>query len=108
MIYRLEGGTPEEDIAGWLSRLEIPIEEAATLEDLQDYLRDELGYGDDQIDALTSGWIQSHDFESAGIHALTVTYPWGKELRYGIKGAPGLWGFESAMRFFYERTEEAE
>lgn len=98
----------EERYQEWLDRLEIPIEQQANIAMFQEYLREEFNYGDEQVDALTSAHILELDFESVGIHAVTVTYAWGKDLRYGITGEPGLWGFASAQRFYNERIEETE
>ncbi|MBU0791798.1 MAG: hypothetical protein KKC55_15210 [Gammaproteobacteria bacterium] len=98
----------EEQYQEWLDRLEIPIEEQSTIEDFQEYLKAEFLFGDAQVEALSGAFSVERDFEKVGIHAVTVTYPWGKDLRYGISGAPGLWGFESAMRFYGERTEAEE
>lgn len=98
----------QEEYADWLARLNIPLTDRATLEDLQTTLEEDFGYNTAQIDALTSAYVEETDFEHLGIHAVTITYAWGKDLRYGILGEPGLWGFESATRFAGERAGEEE
>lgn len=83
----------EERYQEWLDRLEIPIENMTDIATLQSYLKDEFGItGDAQIAALWSSTQVSADFAEHGIRAVTVTYPWGKELRYGVQGMAGLWG----------------
>jgi hypothetical protein len=86
----------DERYQEWLDRLEIPIENTTDLETLKDYLKDELGIiGDAQVAALWSAVDISDDLAAMGIRAVTVTYPWGRELRYGVQGMPGLWGWAS-------------
>ena len=88
----------EERYQEWLDRLEIPIEETATLDTFKDYLRDEFGFEKDtQVMALWGAMDKKLDLADFGIHPLTITYPWGKELRYGVQGMPGLWGWESVQ-----------
>lgn len=86
----------DERYQEWLDRLEIPVEDLTNIEDLKDYLKDEFGItGDAQVAALWSATGISADLAIHGIHAVTVTYPWGKELRYGVQGLAGLWGWEA-------------
>lgn len=98
----------EERYQEWLERLEIPIEETATVARLTDYLFDTLGYSDLQIDAIVDA-VDFRDIELAdvGIHPFTIEFPWGKQIRYGIEGLPGAWGF-TRMREIYERRKEEE
>lgn len=93
--------TTEERYQEWLERLEIPIEETAVYEQFQKYLRDELEFNDAQIDAL---WEATHyryeDLAEIGISPITYTYKTGprageREVRYGIAGVPGLWGYRA-------------
>lgn len=101
--------TDEQKCIEWLERLDIPVEETATVERLTRYLIDELGYGDAQIDALIEAADFTYiDLASVGIHPFTIKFPWGKDVRYGITGAPGAWGFEHMMEFYYRRKEEEE
>lgn len=87
--------TPEERYQEWLERLEIPIEETAEYEKFQDYLRRELELSDTQIEALWGATETRYDVLAGhGIRPVTIVYPWGREVRYGIQGLPGLWGFE--------------
>jgi len=84
----------DEKYQEWLDRLEIPVENQVDIETLKDYLKDEFGItGDLQVEALWSATEVSADMMEHGIHAVTITYPWGKELRYGVQGMSGLWGF---------------
>jgi hypothetical protein len=85
----------EERYQEWLDRLEIPVENQVDIETLKSYLKDEFGItGDAQVEALWSATEVSADYAEHGIRAVTITYPWGRELRYGVQGMPGLWGWE--------------
>jgi len=96
--------TPEERYQEWLERLEIPIEETTEYEQFQKYLKEELGLTDVQINALWEATGYRYEvLAGAGIRAVTVVYPWGREVRYGITGAPGLWGFTRMKEILAER-----
>ena len=98
----------EERYQEWLTRLEIPLEETTTVEKLQTYLRDELGMSAAQIDALVEATsFSTTNLAEAGIHPVIIEYPWGREVRYGVEGHPGLWGYESAIEWYqvYEATK---
>lgn len=86
----------EERYQEWLSRLEIPISEQTDIDRFRQYLRDEFDITRDvQVEALWSTMGVEVTLEQHGIRAITITYPWGRELRYGVQGMPGLWGWES-------------
>ena len=93
------GETPEEDLIAWLERTEEELGFDETLTALQQGLKDTLHI---TTDAQLEGLRQASGLETGlaehGIHAVTVTYPWGKELRYGIQGMPGLWGYASVQQ----------
>jgi hypothetical protein len=96
----------EEKYQEWLERLEIPITEQADIERFKEYLRDEFGItGELQIQALWSQVETKTAYTEMGIRAVIVEYPWGKELRYGIQGMPGLWGWASVKEIM-EAEEE--
>ena len=85
----------EERYIEWLERLELPVSELIDIEHFQKYLSEQLELSDTQIDALTD----AYDFEREslfpyGITPISITYPWGEETRYVIKGYSGLWGWE--------------
>lgn len=97
------GETPEEEIAEWLGRLE---EEESLPDEITEFKRvltDELmsvtgePHTEAQIEALWNAKGVEVSFEEHGIRAVTVRYPWGAELRYGIQGVAGLWGWESVQ-----------
>ena len=97
----------EERYIEWLERLEIPIEESATIEALQVYLEQEMVPSPEQIAALFSATEFKYEVLAAeGIRPVYITYPWGKELRFGVKGHPGLWGYESVLGFLAEDGEQ--
>lgn len=86
----------EERYMEWLTRMDIPVEETTTIERFQDYLREEFEITEPKrIEALWSATDTRFQLAAEGIRAIEVTYPWGKEMRFGWKGRPGLWGWES-------------
>jgi len=86
----------EERYEEWLGRLDIPIEEAETIEDLRTMLKEILGWipNEKQLQALWDARGITFSLGDAGIRGITVEYPWGKERRYGVQGISGLWGWE--------------
>ena len=97
----------EERYQEWLSRMEIPIEATTDIQTLKDYLRDELELtlNPEQEAAIWSTLDKSELYAEHGIHAVTVTYPWGKELRYGVQGLSGLWGWASIQTIMAAEEE---
>jgi hypothetical protein len=94
----------QEEYEEWLGRIEEeePLSEDREL--FQETLRSELyGLNDEQIEALWGVKQLQTDYSEHGIRALIVRYPWGSEIRYGIQGVSGLWGWESVQAF---REEE--
>lgn len=90
--------TPDEKVADWLQRMDIPIEAQVTIEAFKQYLKDEFSwYTDAQTEVLIEAFKAETSVEEHGIRAVTVTYRWGIELRYGVQGMPGLWGWESVQ-----------
>jgi len=88
--------TSEERYQEWLERLEIPLEEQTDIETMKEYLREEFGItGIEQVEALWGATGMKAELSEHGIRAITIEYPWGKQLRYGVQGMPGLWGWES-------------
>jgi hypothetical protein len=92
------GRSKEEEYEEWLGRLDIPIESQDTIDHLRDYLKDELGItGDSQVEALWGAVQHETDFGEHGIKQVRVEYPWGVEVRYGIQGMSGLWGWATVQ-----------
>jgi len=90
----------EEEYEEWLGRLDIPIENQTDKETLRGYLKEELGItGDAQVDALWDAVGISTSLGEHGIRQVQrhITSPEGDyiDVRYGIQGLPGLWGWES-------------
>ena len=91
----------DEELEEILGRLDIPLEAYEDQETLRAYLESTLELRTPkQVEALetitTRIWENApHEFnmEDLGIRRITIEYPWGKELRYGIQGLPGLWGW---------------
>jgi len=89
----------EERYQEWLTRLEIPLEETTDIETMKEYLREEFGItGIEQVEALWGATGMKANLSEHGIRVISITYPWGKETRYGVQGMPGLWGWESVMQ----------
>lgn len=98
--------SPEERYQEWLDRMEIPLEQQTDIETMQRYLKDEFGItGEAQIGALWSAVEKADILGEHGIHSVTVTYPWGRELRFGIQGLSGLWGWAAVQQIMEEEEE---
>lgn len=90
-----KGGTTDEEIEEWLGRLDIPIEAERDIETFRKHLADELGItGDAQVEALWRVVPTTAEYAEHGIRQVRIDYPWGVEVRYGVQGLPGLWGWE--------------
>lgn len=97
--------TPEEDLIAWLERCEIPIEDQTNIDSFRTYLKDELGITKDtQVEALWSAAKGEDTLAEHGIHAVKITYPWGVEIRYGVQGMAGLWGWAAVSEIMEEET----
>lgn len=78
----------------WLERLDIPVEDMVTIEGFTKYLADELGITEEpRVSALTGARDIDLRLSELDVKAISITYPWGEETRFGIKGYPGLWGW---------------
>lgn len=98
--------TEPEDVADALSRLDIDIEDTATIEDFQAALEDALGYTPSatQLDLFTKAQFELlPELEANGIRAIQIEYSWGKQTRYAWKNNPGLWGWTSIQSFLAEQ-----
>ena len=88
----------DEEYGETLVRLDIDIENFADIATFKKYLSDELGITNpDFQEALWAETPRYLDYEKYDIHGVTITYPWGREVRYGVQGLPGLWGWESII-----------
>jgi len=93
----------DERYAEWLERMDIPIEATKDIETFKNWLREEAGITEElQVSALWDATEKEYNLEEHGIRAITITYPWGRELRYGVQGLPGLWGWESVQEIMRE------
>ena len=98
--------SPEERYQEWLERMEIPLEDLDSIETMKSYLKEELDMTNpNQIEALWSAVDKKDTLAEHGIHPVTITYPWGREVRYGVQGLAGLWGWESVQEIMAEETE---
>jgi hypothetical protein len=98
--------TPEEELEEFLARLESEERAPDDPEKFKEWLKAQLGdYSEAQHDAL---WAMRHEeatMEDIGINPVIVTYPWGRELRFGVQGLPGLWGWEAVQEIMAEEGE---
>jgi hypothetical protein len=78
--------------------MEIPLEAQSDIEVFKDWLKDQLTEPTAaQVDALWSAIDVSDTLGDYGIHGVRIDYPWGVEVRYGIQGLPGLWGWAAVQ-----------
>jgi len=96
-----------EEYGDTFVRLDIPLEKQTDIETFKQYLAEELGITN--LDFQESLWAETDTtFRMAehGIRGITITYPWGREVRYAVQGMPGLWGYESVREIM--ESEEWE
>lgn len=106
-------GTPatQEEYEEWLGRLE---EEAPLPDDYETFVKvlsgelrmpdgSTLNYNDAQIETLWELKQGDVEYDEHGVTAVLVRYPWGAEMRYGIQGLSGLFGWERLQEI---RAEE--
>lgn len=100
----------DEEYEEWLGRLEEEEALPTDWSEFQSVLRGELtwtggqrlDYNDTQIAALWEFKGGQPPYAEFGVKQVIVHYPWGTELRYGIQGMPGLWGWETAREVMVE------
>lgn len=86
----------DEEYEDTLARLDIGIENQVDKDTFLKYLKDELGITNPAFaDSLWTASGTVADWAEHGIHGVTITYPWGREVRYGVQGMSGLWGWAS-------------
>jgi hypothetical protein len=96
-----------EEYGDTLVRLDIPIEEQIDKTRFIKYLAEELGIT--SLDFQESLWSEvdtSFLMSEHGIKGVTIHYPWGVEVRYGIQGLPGLWGLARVREIMEEEEWE--
>lgn len=99
--------TTDEEIEEWLGRLEEKSPLPENYDDFVRILRGEIeaatgvtyDFNDTQIQLLWDAKGSEVVYSEHGIHGVIIHYPWGVEIRYGIKGKAGLWGWESVQEF---------
>lgn len=86
----------EKEYEEWLGRLDIPIEAQADIDTFRKHLAEELGITTDaQVEALWGALDVTSTFAAHGVKQVRVDYSWGVEVRYGIQGMSGLWGWDA-------------
>jgi hypothetical protein len=88
----------EESYEDTLARLDIGVENQADKDTFLKYLKEELGIKNtDFADSLWTASGVTTTRAEHGIHGVTIKYDRGVEVRYGIQGMPGLWGWASVQ-----------
>jgi len=83
--------------------MDIPIEETTEITRFQDYLREQFGITEPtRVEALWGATETESTLAEAGIRAVRIEYPWGWQVRFGVQGMPGLWGWESIRTIMIE------
>jgi hypothetical protein len=89
----------EEEYEEWLGRMDISIEGQSDIELFQQELQDQISnFTVNMVSSLWEAQQRETRYEEHGINAVTVRYSWGSEVRYGIQGMSGLWGFEAIQQ----------
>jgi hypothetical protein len=89
-----------EEFEEWLRKTEIPTD-VITREKYLQFLEDELGIHGESLDVAARVYDRDLALQPTGetllglhgIRGLTIPYPWGREVRYGIQGLAGLFGW---------------
>jgi len=98
------------DFEDWLLKQEVRPEHTATLDAYLEYLQEELGVHGGSLDVAREIYEQKFiALSDVGIRPTERTYTiageeW-TELRFGIKGMPGLWGRLNAYEIAADRLE---
>ena len=101
------------DFEEWLMRQDIPVEDTLTVERYQDYLHEEFGVKGGSLDVAKGIYTEKYSI----LAELEIRpFTWSREYqgvpywetRYAIKGYPGAWGYESALRIGLEKAEAQE
>jgi len=88
----------EESYEDTLVRLDIPIDAQSDKRTFLKYLEEELGITNPDFAEVMWGSVEPvTSLAEHGIHGVTITYTWGREVRYGVQGMPGLWSWESVQ-----------
>jgi hypothetical protein len=87
------------DFEDWLRSTEIPIEDTTDIETYRTYLEEELGIHGGSLDVATEVFRRDiTQLSEHGIRGIQIEYPWGRDVRYGVQGLRGLFGWESIQR----------
>jgi hypothetical protein len=83
-----------------LERFDIPIEAYATKSKMQKFLEETLTeVTPKSVDGFWNAGVRYfEELAPAGVRPIVVEYPWGKQLRFAIKGQRGLFGPEAMMK----------
>jgi len=99
--------TPGEIFQEWLDRLEIPVEETATLERFQRWLETQIEVTPKRVRGLWEAVrVRYEELAPRGVRPVRARYKWGEVTRWAIRGVPGLWGPEEMVRITGWRPPE--
>jgi len=87
----------------WLERMEVPLEATTDIETFQEWLATQIEVPPEEWrpgalqDVWTAVQAKYETLAPRGVRPIRVEYPWGWQLRWAIKGYPGLWGYRRMM-----------
>jgi len=85
----------EERYLEWLERMEIPIEETTTIERWREWLSRQIEVTPERLakswTAIETWWLP---MKEKGVMPRIIEYPWGRALRFAIKGRRGWFGLK--------------
>ena len=98
------------DFEDWLLKQEIRPEHTATIDDYIEYLKEELGIKGGSLDVAREIYEQKYESLAAAEirpveRRLTIAGEEFRELRFAIKGMPGLYGRLRAYEIAADRLE---
>jgi len=96
-----------EKYTEWLERLQIPVEDTATLERFQRVLEGQIEVTPARVEALWEAVrLRYEELAPRGVRPAPAEYKWGRVMRWAISGYPGFWGPEEMVRITGWRPPE--
>ena len=112
MTKKGKGGTPPEEIMDWFYRMGLDPEELTDIYTarglLSQHLEGTAQYPYSEAQGRSMDWLTENvarPMQEAGVRGHVAWNVQGYfEIRYGVKGVPGLYGWERAQGFIERRT----
>lgn len=85
-----------------LERFDMPLEVSFDRKDFDKWVRDTFEkFAPKDTEAFwQTNLFRWTELAPKGITPVLVRYPWGEQLRFGVKGKPGLWGADKIAEMF--------